>query len=591
MSAYSGRTRKLILAFDIGTTFSGISYCILDPGEVPEIKGVTRFPYQELAGGDCKIPTIIYYDQQGKVCAIGAQAVREGIDEEAEDGKWTKAEWFKLHLSPKNPSTAHVASQIPALPRGKTIIELFADFLRYLHQCVRTYIEETHAAGEILWRNLESCTEFVLTHPNGWEGAQQSQMRAAAVMAGLISDDEAGHSRLSFVTEGEASLHFCIQNGLVNDAIKSGDGLLIVDAGGGTIDISAYRKILGTSQSFEEIAAPQCHLQGSVFVTKRARHFLAGLLGKSRFAVDIPLIEKCFDKVTKLSFRNAEEPQFVRFGTTRDTDANLKIRSGQLRLLGSDVASFFDPSFQCIVKAINEQKAASATNCKISSIFLVGGFAANNWLFAKLKSTFSAKGIDVSRPDRHINKTVPDGAIAFYIGHCVTARVSKFTYGVKSASQFFPWIPDHIRRQKDVTLSIAGHLVIDGCFSIILRKDTRVSETQEFKQTFSRRVPEKLRLDKLDVPILCYRGKNKNPEWLDEDPSMYSTLCYIKADTAKLCESLEPQVGLMTYYQMSFDVVLSLGLTELKAYVCWMEDGVQKRTPAQVIYDYEQKDT
>lgn len=53
-----------------------------------------RFPYQEQVGGDCKIPTIIYYDEQGKVCAIGAQAVREGIDDEAEDGKWTKAEWW-----------------------------------------------------------------------------------------------------------------------------------------------------------------------------------------------------------------------------------------------------------------------------------------------------------------------------------------------------------------------------------------------------------------------------------------------------------------------------------------------------------------
>jgi hypothetical protein len=81
-------------------------------------------------------------------------------------------------------------------------------------------VQETYGAGEILWRNLESCTEFVLTHPNGWEGAQQSQMRAAAVKAGLISDDEAGHSRLSLVSEGEASLHFCIENALVNDSLK-----------------------------------------------------------------------------------------------------------------------------------------------------------------------------------------------------------------------------------------------------------------------------------------------------------------------------------------------------------------------------------
>ena len=71
-----------------------------------------------------------------------------------------------------------------------------------------------------MWHTLEDHTECVLTHPNGWEGAQQSMMRTAAVQAGLMSDNEDGHSHLSFVTEGEASLHFCVQSGLTNDAIK-----------------------------------------------------------------------------------------------------------------------------------------------------------------------------------------------------------------------------------------------------------------------------------------------------------------------------------------------------------------------------------
>jgi hypothetical protein len=45
-------------------------------------------------------------------------------------------------------------------------------------------------------------------------------MRQAAVTAGLIPDGAAGQARLFLVTEGEASLHFCIQNGLTNEAIK-----------------------------------------------------------------------------------------------------------------------------------------------------------------------------------------------------------------------------------------------------------------------------------------------------------------------------------------------------------------------------------
>jgi hypothetical protein len=44
-------------------------------------------------GGDSKIPTIIYYDAGGNVRAVGAEAVKEGLEEIIEDEGWTKAEW------------------------------------------------------------------------------------------------------------------------------------------------------------------------------------------------------------------------------------------------------------------------------------------------------------------------------------------------------------------------------------------------------------------------------------------------------------------------------------------------------------------
>jgi hypothetical protein len=127
---------------------------------------------------------------------------------------------FKLHMRPKTKSAAHVTDKILPLPKGKTAVDVFADFLRYLYKCAQTYIEETHPNGVKLWENLRPTSEFILTHPNGWEGAQQGMMRRAAVGAGLIPDGPAGQSRLSFVTEGEASLHFCIEKGLTNAAIK-----------------------------------------------------------------------------------------------------------------------------------------------------------------------------------------------------------------------------------------------------------------------------------------------------------------------------------------------------------------------------------
>jgi hypothetical protein len=45
---YGGTTRSLVVALDVGTTFSGVSYAILEPGEVPKIHGVTRYAIKPL---------------------------------------------------------------------------------------------------------------------------------------------------------------------------------------------------------------------------------------------------------------------------------------------------------------------------------------------------------------------------------------------------------------------------------------------------------------------------------------------------------------------------------------------------------------
>ena len=46
---YSGSERKLIVALDIGTTFSGAAYAFLDPGEIPRIQSVTRHVFLRLS--------------------------------------------------------------------------------------------------------------------------------------------------------------------------------------------------------------------------------------------------------------------------------------------------------------------------------------------------------------------------------------------------------------------------------------------------------------------------------------------------------------------------------------------------------------
>lgn len=109
----------------------------------------------------------------------------------------------------------------PRLPASKTIVDVYADFYRYLFKCARAYIQQTYTAlGELVWDSIENDIYFVLTHPNGWGGSQQSAMRSAAIQAGLIPDVPSGHARLTFASEGEASLHYCLASGLVSSDIK-----------------------------------------------------------------------------------------------------------------------------------------------------------------------------------------------------------------------------------------------------------------------------------------------------------------------------------------------------------------------------------
>ena len=171
--------------------------------------------------------------------------------------------------------------RLSSLPRNKTPVDVFGDFLNYLFRCTKSFIIDTHANGETLWRAVEHGIEFVLSHPNGWEGAQQTKMRRAAIYGGLIPDTDEGRARIRFVTEGEASLHACVQSGLAADVLSvrlllllhidrahlsasailqnpSRHGFLVADAGGGTLDISSYA-VRGTQPLvIEEIAPPDC---------------------------------------------------------------------------------------------------------------------------------------------------------------------------------------------------------------------------------------------------------------------------------------------------------------------------------------------
>ncbi|KAF8132021.1 hypothetical protein EV363DRAFT_1583618 [Boletus edulis] len=584
---YQGPARKLVLAFDIGTTYSGVSYSILDPGEPPVISGVTRFPATDHVGGNSKIPSIVYYDLEGVPRAFGGEALQESVIETAEDEEWVKVEWWKLHLRPKNLASNHVTDQdLPPLPTNRSAIQILSDFMGYLFRCSKTYIQESHVSGPEMWASFENNIDFVLSHPNGWEGPQQTQIRRAAVLAGLVPDSPEGQARIQLVTEGEASLHFCLSTEKTAGSFKEDQGIMIIDAGGGTIDVSSYY-MTTSPPTFQEIAPVECRLQGAVFVTRRAQQLLTVKLTGSKFGTpeDVAQMTSEFDKTTKLRFNNPTEPSYIRFGTVKDRDLAFNIKSGQLKLPGTDVVTLFEPSAAAIIDAVENQRRLATK--PINSIFLVGGFAASDWLFSKLQGHIRPLNLDFCRPDSHTNKAVADGALAFYLDHRVSARVSKFTYGTRCAVEFNKNNEQHKLRAASAIPRPSGRMVLPNAFSAILHKGTVVSETKDFRKDFITECAERTSCDTIATEIVCYRGDASNPRWTDSEPGMFSNLCTVHADTSQVSKTLSPRRGFagLQFYRQQFSIVLMFGLTELQAQISWMENGVEKGGPATVVFD------
>ena len=123
-------------------------------------------------------------------------------------------------LGPTGPPAALRNQMSTELPRGKTIVDVFSDFIRYLFDSTKSLFISSDQNGEHRWNSVFNKVELVLTHPNGWSGLQQSQLRTAAIRANIVPHTPEGRARVHFVTEGEASFNFCATHTQAGDNLK-----------------------------------------------------------------------------------------------------------------------------------------------------------------------------------------------------------------------------------------------------------------------------------------------------------------------------------------------------------------------------------
>ncbi|KIO22620.1 hypothetical protein M407DRAFT_216241 [Tulasnella calospora MUT 4182] len=462
-SPYSGSKSTLAIAIDIGTTYSGASYTFLVPGEIPRIYDVTGFKGQENRESNTKVPSVLFYSPTGELLACGAETKRLGPK------KGIRTEWFKLDL---RPPSLRIDTPRVNLPPGRTSTEVFGDFLKYMFSCVRDHIINTHVDGNRKWSSLKGTAHFILSHPNGWGSHQQGKMRDAAIRGGLVPNTPAGRERIEFVTEGEASFHWCTEQAIAGAALKEGTNIVVADLGGGTVDVSSFIVSSVKPLLLQEQMTPDCNFVPLSLPRLKAQSLLQGTPFEDNDYMET--LREEFDEETKCLFReNGDSEVYIRIGGRRDNyeDENgiCKIEFGLLEVARGDILDAFEPSVAATVSAIRKHLAGR----RDAHVFLVGGFAASPWMLSETRRRLKAAGVktEVKRADSNTAKAVAHGAVAFHLDRSVSERKMRYTYGVSVSAGYNPLDSEHQARTHRLTTDpISGATYVTGAFSTLVQK-------------------------------------------------------------------------------------------------------------------------
>ncbi|KAG9126354.1 hypothetical protein FRC07_003747 [Ceratobasidium sp. 392] len=596
---------KIVLGIDIGTTQSGVAFTFLQKGLPFEsfvsrnsyasgchegveqtIHRVTQWPGQEAQNQQSKIPTLVWYDLGGKAVSFGAEALSHKAEEDAEDNGWQLAKHFKLHLHPNDMKAKHDL-QLDALPNGVSLRQIYTDFLRYLFKHTRTFFEDRIVDGRLIWENYRSRMEVVIAHPNGWGIREQAFLRAVAVDAGLALASSS--HKIRFVTEAEASVHFCIYHTNLGNRLQNGTKFAVCDAGGSTVDTTVYSVVAARPVlKLEEARASACVQAGAIFVDAAAEKYLRGALrnvslGREDIQDYTARGVKDFESVAKRNFRDVEEDKMIEIAGPRFNNTSIRTRRGRMTVPGAIIKSFFNVCLDEITASVDQQM--QGTN--VSYMLLVGGFGDSPFLRQEFKARYEPQGCQVTLTNDSTSKAVADGAVIWNVTSSVVGRAPRSSFGIETSKRYIPSSPEFQGRQ--IYVCPSGFTKVAGGWSQIVAKgialDVEAVTREAFSRQYSSPNPD---LEDFEVTLLSH-SQAGNPSWSrdneDELLSGFQEICTITADLTRLSGALEPRIGVhgKMYWRLSFDVCIRFGETEWAAYLEWEENGVTRTGEATII--------
>ncbi|XP_056008297.1 heat shock 70 kDa protein 12B-like isoform X5 [Ostrea edulis] len=242
---------KIVAAVDFGTTYSGYCFSTHEDYYKNPLKitsGNWEFSSWQKAFS-MKIPTTILLDKDKNVKSFGFEAETEYADmDEADHKDYYYFQRFKMEISRQQVNKGEDVNIKDVLGKQISASFVIGQGIRYLKEELLRQIERT---------SLENI-HWVFTYPGLWNFYKQGVLANAVIEAGIPKEKFVLTEEAQAVSYYLHHLPYYRQDGTSNMTVfVEGRKYLLLDAGGGTIDITVNQMQRdGTSKTLTKCSGP-----------------------------------------------------------------------------------------------------------------------------------------------------------------------------------------------------------------------------------------------------------------------------------------------------------------------------------------------
>ncbi|XP_044221319.1 heat shock 70 kDa protein 12A-like [Thunnus albacares] len=506
-----------IIAIDFGTAYSGYAFSLTSSEE--QIEPNLKRWGKELGLDTPKTPTCILFNEDEEFLKFGYEARAAYIKmcgEEAKQHYYFEA--FKMALYGKKLNRDVTIKA--ANGKSMNAMKVFTAALSYLKEDALKTISDKIAGMKF----IASDFTWVLTVPAIWDSSAKQFMREAATKAGIVSNGT--EDRLVIALEPEAASVWCKKlpaEGFITEnhdkaALEQTPGTqyIVVDCGGGTIDITVHEVLDGGA--LKELHKASGNDMGGQTVDKKFKDFLKEIFSDGvwdeyekkhpnevqKIMYDFTHLKQADDDVqitcsvnlgTLAQKKKEIEKYFETVQGASWNDGSIKISKEKLR-------SFFDESLRGITKSLSD---IFNKDFSIEYILLVGGYSSSMILRRHITDQFGSQ-CKVLCPFR-AQEAIVKGAVMFGRNpQVVASRKSAFTYGVAVVHRF-----DESKHKAGKKFTTEEGEWCNDIFSTLVEEGEDVGWDEVREHIFN-----PVRANQTGMSMRFYHTERKNPKYVDE---------------------------------------------------------------------------